>query len=217
MLRIVAVAAVSAAALAVSAPAFAADLPAYEPSPAYAAPAPVSNWSGGYVGAQAGYSWGRANNRNAPNTKPDGGLVGGYAGYDHQFDGSPVVVGVDTDLNYNNNHDRTGRVRNDLNWSGATRGRIGYAMDNVMVYGAAGVAYGEHKVRFRNRSDDKTAVGWTAGGGVEAKVTENVVARGEYRYTDYGTDRFSTGARSVKSDLTDNRVTGGVALKFSAW
>lgn len=217
MLRLVAVAAVSAAALAVSAPAFAADLPAYEPSPAYAAPAPSSNWSGGYIGGQAGYSWGRSTNRNAPNTKPEGGLVGAYAGYDHQFDGSPVVVGVDTDINYNNSKDRAGRVRNDLNWSGATRGRIGYAMDNVMVYGAAGVAYGDQKVRSRGDSDSKTAVGWTAGGGVEAKITENVVARGEYRYSDYGSDRYSTGARSVKSDLTESRVTGGVALKFSAW
>lgn len=214
MLRILAV---SAAALAVSASAaFAADLPAYEPAPAAMAPAP-SNRTGGYVGGQAGYSWGRANNNRVANTRPDGGLVGAYAGYDYQFDGSPVVVGVDTDLNYNANKDSNGRARNDLNWSGATRGKLGYGGDRVMVYGAAGIAYGEHKVRAAGGSDDKTAVGYTVGGGVETMLTENVTARAEYRYNDYGSDRFKTGVGSVKSDLTENRVTGGVALKFNGW
>lgn len=217
MLRILTVAAASAAALAAAFPAAAADLPAYEPAPAYAAPAPQSNWTGAYIGAQAGYGWGRANNKNGfANTKPDGALVGGYAGYDVQVEGSPVVLGVDTDLNYNNAHDRRGRVRNDLNWSGATRGKIGYAMDNVMVYGAAGVAYGEHEVKTRG-GDDKTVVGYTVGGGVESRIAENVTARAEYRYNDYGSDKFSTGAGTIKSSLTENRVTAGVAYKFGGF
>ncbi|PZQ19023.1 MAG: hypothetical protein DI565_01090 [Ancylobacter novellus] len=215
MLRIVSLAA---AAAVFAVPAYAADLPAYEPAPAYAAPAPASNWTGAYIGAQAGYGWGRADNKGGrPNTKPDGAVVGGYAGYDYQFDGSPVVAGVDTDLNYNNAHDRAGRVRNELNWSGATRGKIGYAMDRVMVYGAGGVAYGGVKAKTPRGSDDKTAVGWTAGGGVEALVAENVTARAEYRYTDYGTDRLKTGGAVVKSNLTENRVTAGVAYKFNGF
>lgn len=215
MLRILAV---SAAALAVSASAaFAADLPAYEPAPAYAAPAPASNWTGGYIGGQAGYSWGDANNRRVRNTSPDGGLVGAYAGYDYQFDGSPAVVGVETDLNYNANKDRNGGVRNDLNWSGATRGKLGYGGESVMVYGAAGLAYGGHKVRAAGGSDDKTAVGYTVGGGVETKLADNVTARVDYRYNDYGRDSFRTGAGRVRSDLTENRITGGVALKFNGW
>jgi len=227
MLRNIFIMAASAAAVVAAAPAaLAADLPAYEPAPAYAAPAPVSNWSGAYIGAQAGYGWGHATNKQgAPNTKPDGAIVGGYAGYDHQFDGSPVVVGVETDLNYNTAHDSKanagGRIRNDLNWSGATRARIGYAMDNVMVYGAGGVAYGEHKVKARvgaaSSSDDKTAIGYTVGGGVEAKVADNVTARVDYRYNDYGTDSFKVPGGKVKSDLTENRLTAGVAYKFSSW
>lgn len=215
MLRIVSLAA---AAAVFAAPAFAADLPAYEPAPAYAAPAPASNWTGAYVGAQAGYGWGKATNKNGfANTKPDGAVVGGYAGYDHQFDGSPVVVGIDTDLNYNTAKDTKGRIRNDLQWSGATRGKIGYAMDRVMVYGAGGVAYGGVKARAGGGGTTKTAVGWTAGGGVEALVADNVTARAEYRYNDYGSEKLSTGAGTAKSSLTENRVTAGVAYKFSAW
>ncbi|MFC3694762.1 outer membrane protein [Chenggangzhangella methanolivorans] len=215
MLRIVSLAA---AAVVFAAPAFAADLPAYEPAPAYAAPAPASTWTGGYVGAQAGYGWKRSDNKNGrPNTQPDGAVVGGYAGYDYQFEGSPVVAGVDTDLNYNTGSDRNGRVRNELKWSGATRAKIGYGMDRVMVYGAAGVAYGEVKTKVGPSSDSKTAVGYTVGGGVETMIADNVTARAEYRYNDYGTDKFKAGGGSMKSNLTENRVTAGVAYKFGGW
>ncbi|WP_271168060.1 outer membrane protein [Hansschlegelia plantiphila] len=218
MLRIALLAAVSTAAAAVAAPAFAADLPAYEPAPAYAAPA-ASSWTGGYVGAQAGYGWNHAKNRSGvSNTSPNGAVVGGYAGYDYQFDGSPVVVGIDTDLNYNTASDRNHTGKNELNWSGATRGKLGYAMDRVMVYGAGGVAYGDHKLKVSGAgSDSKTAVGYTVGGGVEALVADNVTVRGEYRYTNYGTDKMKLDGGSVKSDLTENRVTAGVAYKFSGF
>lgn len=208
----------AAAVIVAAAPAYAADLPAYEPAPAAIAPA-QSNWTGGYVGAQAGYGWGRSTNKNGVrNTKPDGALVGGYAGYDYQFDGSPVVVGIDTDLNYNTAHDRKGGARNDLNWSGATRAKIGYAMDRAMVYGAGGVAYGEQKLKVAGAgSDSKTAVGYTVGGGVEALVADNVTARVEYRYTDYGSEKMKLTPASSKSELTENRVTAGVAYKFSGF
>lgn len=195
--------------------AFAADLPAYEPAPAYAAPA-ASNWTGAYIGAQAGYGFGKANNKGARNTKPDGAVVGAYAGYDYQLDNSPVVVGIDTDINYDTAHDRRAGVRNDLNWSGATRGKLGYAMDRVMVYGAAGAAYGGHKIK-AGGSDDKTALGYTVGGGIEAMVADNVTARAEYRYNDYGQDKFRVGGGVGKSELTENRVTAGVAYKFSGY
>lgn len=216
MLRCVLVAAVSAAAVLVAAPAaVAADLPAYEPAPT--AIVSSSNWTGAYVGAQAGYGFGKAKNKGASDTKPDGALVGAYAGYDYQFDGSPVVVGADTDLNFNTNKDRRGGVRNDLQWSGATRGKLGYGMDRVMVYGAAGVAYGGHRIKAGGSGNTDTAVGYTVGGGVEAMVAENVTARAEYRYNDYGKDKIRTGAGSVKSELTENRVTAGLAYKFGGF
>jgi outer membrane immunogenic protein len=224
------VASTAVAAVVLAAPAaFAADLPMYEPAPAYAAPAPASSpWTGGYVGAQAGYSWGHAHNKSgAPKTHPDGPTVGAYAGYNVQFDNSPVVVGVDTDINYDtadakrNFAGGTARIKNEQTWSGATRGKIGYAMDRVMVYGAGGVAYAGEKVSARvgpaSGSDSKTAVGWTAGGGVEALVSENLTARVDYRYNDYGTEKFKVGGGTVKSDLTENRVTAGVAYKFSGF
>ncbi|GLK78714.1 outer membrane protein [Methylopila turkensis] len=209
-----------------AAPALAADLPYETPAGEYAAPASGFTWSGAYVGAQAGYGWAKANNRQGRDTKPSGAIVGGYAGYNHQFDASPVVVGVETDVNYNDGSDRkvtaATRIRNEQQWSGATRAKVGYAYDRYLAYGAAGVAYSGQKVSGRvgadRGSDDKTAVGYTVGAGVEGAVTDNVTARLEYRYTDYGTDKYRIGGSREKTDVTENRVMGGVAYKFgSAW
>lgn len=214
MLRIVVSAAVSVAALAaVAGSAAAADLPMYEPAPASVAPSMPSTWTGAQVGAQIGYGWGKSKNRPGADTKPEGGLVGAYAGYNYQFDNSPVVIGADTDINYNNADDRRRGVRNDLNWSGATRGKVGYAFGNAMVYGAAGAAYGGLKVRQNGVADSKTSLGYTVGGGLETMLTENVTARAEYRYNDYGKEKVN----GTRTEMTENRVTGGVAYKFSGW
>ncbi|MET2825805.1 outer membrane protein [Mesorhizobium shangrilense] len=63
-------------------------------------------WSGGYIGAQAGYAWGdaRVGQTFAPDSfdnygwgySPSGVFGGLYAGFNHQFD-SGLVLGVEGD------------------------------------------------------------------------------------------------------------------------
>ncbi|PZQ18051.1 MAG: hypothetical protein DI565_04895 [Ancylobacter novellus] len=206
---------VSAAALAVAtvaaAPAFAADLPAYEPAPAVAAPVPSFTWTGPYLGVQAGYVWGDTNIRGL---KPKGFTLGGYLGYNYQMEGSPVVVGLETDFNWSDVDDRAGGGKLDQRWNGATRARIGYAFDRFLVYGAAGVAYADTRVRAGGFKDSKTNVGWTVGGGAEYALADNFSTRVEYRYTDYGKDSYSLGGARGKIDQNDHRVMAGVAYKF---
>ncbi|WP_020184989.1 outer membrane protein [Methylopila sp. 73B] len=203
--------AVSAAALsALATGAFAADLPAYEPAPSIAVPS--FTWTGAYVGVQAGYGFGDSNGRGID---PDGFLVGAYAGYNYQFDNSPLVIGVETDFNYADVDDSRFGVKLSYDWAGATRARIGYAFDRFLVYGAAGVAYADREVKVSGvGKNSKTAVGWTAGGGVEFAATDNVVARAEYRYTDYGRDTFRIAGESARVDSDEHRVMVGVAYKF---
>ncbi|HEY0293551.1 MAG TPA: outer membrane protein [Hansschlegelia sp.] len=201
----------------------AADLPAYEPAPA--APVPSFSWTGAYAGVQAGYDWFDADNKVngfSPQSKPDGFTVGGYVGYNQQLNGSPLVLGIETDINYSGADSSRGfgagsSVRNKIDFTGAVRGRIGYAFDRFLIYGAGGLAYADHDVKARGGgSDDTIAVGWTIGGGVEAALGDNVSARVEYRYSDFGTDSFSVAGSRVKSDVTDNRVLLGVGYKFSS-
>lgn len=205
----------SAAALSLAVPAAqAADLPAYEPAPAVAA-VPSFTWSGPYIGVQAGYAWGRASNM-----KNDGAMVGGYLGYNVQLDNSPIVFGVETDLNYSDADGKKSRrgFRTTLNsdYNGAVRGRVGYAFGRFLVYGAGGFAYADREFKRFGDSDSKTAYGYTVGGGVEAAVTENVALRADYRYTDYGKDSFRVGGTTYKSSATEHRVMGGVAVKFNS-
>ncbi|WP_375652652.1 MULTISPECIES: outer membrane protein, partial [unclassified Bartonella] len=110
-------------------------------------------------------------------------------------------------------------------WAGATRVRIGFAAaDRIMPYVAGGVAYtqleaahGEVKVgdkTFVSGSSDETAtmVGFTIGGGLDFAVTDNVLLRAEYRYSDYGKKKFFAKEKEYNFRTNDFRV--GVAYKF---
>ena len=63
-------------------------------------------------------------------------------------------------------------------------------------------------------SDRNTALGWTAGAGVDVKLSQNVFVRGEYRYTDYQDKSFTTAQGTRDVDSTDNRVQFGIGMKF---
>ncbi|MFC7052941.1 outer membrane protein [Hansschlegelia quercus] len=199
----------SAAILTFSTAAFAADLPAYEPAPAAVAPLASFTWTGAYLGAHAGYAWG---DTNIGRVKPKGALVGAFAGYNYQLDGSPVVIGIDTDFNYADIDDSAGGVKVRDKWNGATRARVGYAFDRFLAYGAGGIAYADRKVRVGGvGTDTKWDAGWTVGGGAEYAATDNVFVRAEYRYTDYGHRNFE-GVSHVSD--TEHRVMAGVGYKF---
>jgi outer membrane immunogenic protein len=88
------------------------------------------------------------------------------------------------------------------------RGRLGYAFDRVLVYGTGGFAYGSEDTYLNaaplltfSRSADLT--GWTAGGGVEYAVTNNVSVKTEYLYFEF--DRNNIAA--IDPTTIDNKVT----------
>ncbi|QEE11584.1 porin family protein [Bartonella krasnovii] len=113
-------------------------------------------------------------------------------------------------------------------WSGATRVRVGFAaVDRIMPYVAGGIAYtqlqwvdflkaetaGGTEVASAKLSDhSKTFVGFTIGGGVDFAMTDNVLLRAEYRYSDYGKKAFKKDGDKVAYRTNDFRV--GVAYKF---
>ncbi|WP_273720103.1 MULTISPECIES: outer membrane protein [unclassified Bartonella] len=113
-------------------------------------------------------------------------------------------------------------------WAGATRVRIGFAAERIMPYVAGGIAYtqlqdiasisitkkGSGKViGSGNFSDEtKTMVGYTLGAGVDFAMTNNVIVRAEYRYSDFGKKKFSNDEYETSYKTNDFRV--GVAYKF---
>lgn len=219
--------------LSTSAVALAADAVVYEPVPAAAVVPTGFVWTGGYVGLQAGYAWGKGHYASAVDdssfdVKPDGFIGGVYAGYNYQAPNN-FVFGIDGDVTYANAKDTftltddgdTASFKQDLRWSGAVRGRVGYAADRFMPYVAGGVAFGGVRTTFSDEDGstvigDKTHVGWTVGAGVEYAFTDNVIGRVEYRYTDFGKKDYPEGADndafSAKLRTHDLRV--GVGFKF---
>ncbi|ORE91459.1 outer membrane protein [Aurantimonas sp. 22II-16-19i] len=186
------------------------------PSPE--APSSIYVWSGPYAGAFVGYNFSRF--RNAPDVSFDGdGAVGGvYAGYN--FESGPIVYGVEADFG-GSGVDGTGfspalggDVGGDQNIFGSLRGRVGYQADPFLVFATGGVAASRNELTSGGDSDAQTSVGFTVGAGVEAKITDDVAGRLEYRYSKFGSETYDLGNTSVSSGFDEHSIRAGVALKF---
>jgi outer membrane immunogenic protein len=144
----------------------AADMPVK--APVYKAPviAPLYNWTGFYVGLNAGGSWGHQTNDLI--TVPGGVTVfsnsdhlngfigGGQLGYNWQKD--HWVFGLEADFQGSSqkgdgsffvpsaflaaNFPTSISYSDKLNWFGTVRGRVGYAFDRWLPYLTGGWAYG---------------------------------------------------------------------------
>jgi len=189
----------------------AADIPqeTYTPTPDVTYnPEPAFSWAGFYAGGALGYGWGDGEVE-GDSLDADGISAGLFTGYN--FEVMPnVILGLEGDVTYKDFDESSNgnSIKND--WNGTVRGRVGYAFDRFMIYGTGGLAVGNVEVDGPNGSGDDTRTGWTAGAGVEAALTDNVIGRLEYRYTDLGDD--SIGGNDV--DFTSNEVLVGVGFKF---
>jgi len=226
-------------ALGAAAPAFGADLAArhqmYTKAPQ--AVAAIYDWSGFYIGANAG--WGNSHNSwdfagVAPEGSHDanGGTVGGQIGYRWQM--GQIVFGVEGQGNWADfkgsnvslqfpafaNQTRTDAF-------GLITGQIGYAFNNVLLYvnGGAAVTGNNYRVfapsgaLFATGGDD-TRWGGAIGAGVEFGFTPNWSVGVQYdhlfmqdatiAFTTPG--GFATGSDRIRQDV--DLVTARINYKF---
>lgn len=176
--------------------------PPYAPAPEYN---PAFSWTGPYAGLLAGYGWA---NFNDGGTTGAGWLAGGYVGYNVQGP-SNWVYGLEADAMWsgiagsNLNSDR-------INYLATLRPRIGYAFGDFLLYGTGGLAVGGVTTN-NGGAASATHVGWTAGAGIEAALTSNLVGRVEYNYVDLGSKTYSNG---VTAAPTASIVKAGIGFKF---
>jgi outer membrane immunogenic protein len=194
----------------------AADIPRRVVERPVAAPVPyvaAYNWTGFYVGLNAGWGWGADSNG-------DGGLVGGTLGYNWQM--NQVVFSVETDLAWSGieGSRRCGGLHCEANidWFGTARGRIGLAMDRFMPYIAGGLAYGDVSARVKGHPEvSDTQAGWTLGAGVEFAFAAPWTAKLEYLYVDLGDVGCGKGcgvAGAGNVDLNAHIVRAGINYRF---
>ncbi len=199
------------------------------------------DWSGIYLGVSGGaHSYtSTVENGNAedyeyvyPGDSVDAtaqGFIGGIgAGYNVDMNG--IVLGVEGDFSALSGEANSpvydAYVVNDssLNWLGTLRSRVGMAFDNLLVYGTAGLAYGQTETKVCDDECgyygyDKTEwkAGWVAGLGAEYALTEAVSVKAEGLYYDLG----SRNEHDTVSDYTDYKESNtgliarmGVNFKF---
>jgi outer membrane immunogenic protein len=127
-------------------------------------------------------------------------------------------------------------------WLLTSRGRLGWAVSNVLLYATGGLALTDLKVTssFKDNlapgafvpgasmsaSDTEVKAGWTIGGGVEWALGGNWTVRGEYLYLDFGSASASgvitnasfpggTNPIAVSEDLTSHIARAGVNYRFN--
>jgi outer membrane immunogenic protein len=171
----------------------AADLPYGSRGPyTVAQPLNMYSWAGPYLGGNIGWNWGSVDSNP---TKPSGFVGGAQAGYNWQT--GPWVFGIEGDLQGNGASDTFAPWKFSNPWFGTVRGRAGYAINNILLYGTAGLAFGELSGQTFGLSENHTNLGWTVGLGAEVGLAQNWSAKVEYLYVDLNDSNFTiTGAQN---------------------
>ncbi len=166
------------------------------------------SWAGPYLGGTLGYEWGEVS-RNP--TKPSGFVGGVTAGYNWQLN-SPWVFGIEGDIQATGADDTFAPWKFSNPWFGTVRGRAGYAFSNILVYGTAGLAFGELRGQTFGLTETHTNAGWTAGLGAEVGFAPHWSAKIEYLYVDLSDSAFAI--TGVSNGYRSNMIRAGVNYHF---
>ncbi len=204
---------------------------------AYAAPpGPAYNWTGFYIGLNAGWGWGKAQETTtnsglgfafADSTHPNGLIGGVQFGYNWQV-ASPWIVGFEADIQASgqnasstpiNQSATLGNIvifalvsdsnsHNDaLNWFGTVRGRLGYAVwPGTMVYGTGGFAYGRVGTSVSNTGTSQLCFLGVCGPPISTTATLNGAA----------TEPGWTGGGGIEGAVPNSRVTWKIEYLYIA-
>lgn len=226
--------------------------------PAHAQTMP--SWQGMYGGVQGGYGFSAADDAkttgqaaiNVTNVNSgarpgsvevdaEGFLGGIQVGQNWQRD--RFVYGFETDIAYTdideskNQTGSTGLANNykqELDYLGTLRGRVGYAYDRVLVFGTGGLAYGgvDNEATFFGPAGQEQfkggesgfEVGYTLGAGAEVMLTEMVSLKSEYLYYDLGDNKADVAVipgsggggtgYDTKFDNSGHIIRAGLNYKF---
>lgn len=172
------------------------------------------NWAGGYAGAYLGGAKNKFKSAGKKGAKRGyEPKFGAYAGVNFQNDA--VVYGLEGDAGYNKARRNDSGLVSKGGFDGSIRGRVGYDMGAFMPYVTAGVAGTQTRYRNGAESRNNFRIGWTAGAGVEAKLTDNIVTRVEYRYSDFGKkDIAVSGVNMPGTKLKSQDIRVGIGYKF---
>lgn len=175
-----------------------------------------------------------------------GGVEGGY-----NWQNGPAVYGIELDFESFKGASRTSSVPSNgtagppagspitigssvsADWLFTSRARIGYAFNDILIYGTGGLAltrlgasytYSDASGGAGTWNTGQNRVGWTAGGGVEWAFSKAWSVKAEYLYVKFNSITASGtifgpafgyhNAISTSADLTAQIARAGVNYKF---
>lgn len=179
----------------------------------YVPPAPMFNWSGFYLGAHVGGTWGTTeseiNSISVPGlfalagfTLPvssqsfNGFVGGGQIGWNWQS--GIVVFGVEGELSATNAKGTAPCLlvlscKTEQNWLATAAGRLGLADGRDLYYVKGGAAWSHNTYSANlnllaglNTEVSDNRWGWLVGAGIEHAFAGGLSAKLEYEYADYG-------------------------------
>ena len=193
------------------------------------------DWTGFYIGGNIGYAFG-GNDKVGVDEELGGAhtffgkpgdlhLKGIYGGPEigYNIQAGQVVFGAEGDFEFSgiNDSDSGSASQDDrvldahskdhIDWFSTIRGRLGYAFDNLLLYGTGGLAIGQINYKVNGTFDDGsnfqihdnyTKLGWTAGAGLEWGFDEHWSAKAEYKYVNFGRKDSSAYLHAPDGDVT---------------
>ena len=204
------------------------------------APSPIVDWTGIYLGLNAGYSFGGSDWTDSVTGGSTGSFgtsgfaFGGALGANYQI--GSLVLGVEADSDWANASGFGTFTATSLcaggclttdSWLATARGRVGYAFDRFFAYGTAGAAFGDVRANFSNDPiSSATKTGWAAGAGVEVALDRHWSAKAEYLFVDLGSGSCTTDCAiasaggpptipNVAVKFDESIVCGGVNYRFN--
>jgi iron complex outermembrane recepter protein len=201
---------------------------------------PVINWTGLYLGVNAGFTFGGSEWTDSVTGSSSGSfgtsgfVFGGTLGANYQVGSLVFGVEADGDLTDASGYGTftatslcAGGCLTNNTWLSTVRGRLGYAFDRFLVYGTAGAAFGNVKANSSNDPvSSTTKAGWTVGAGVEVGFARNWSAKAEYLFVDLANGSCTTDCAiadangpplipNVAVKFNESIVRGGINYRFS--
>lgn len=228
--------------------------------PAEAPLSSVYDWTGFYVGAHFGYSAGASNwaaTEGGASTPSLMGTLNFYSPFDafkgtgsytsglqggYSFMISPrVLLGIEADETFPNTISATqtfstasgglASYGETVLHSGSVRARLGYTINNWLLYGTGGFAWSYNqrtRIQLVGSSTGTGALpdtaenhsfwrlGWTAGAGIEVPIATSWTARIEYMLAEFGRHSvsFPVGGQKFDADYTSHTVRAGLNYRL---
>lgn len=219
----------SVALIALTSAASAADLAARPYTKAAPIVSPAYNWTGFYAGVHGGYGWsdevtvGITGVGTVTGSTSDikGGFGGGQIGYNWQLAPS-WVWGIEADaagasIKYGFDDGAGDSIESKIRAFGSVTGRIGYSVDNLLIYGKGGWGWADNRISgtvagVGTASDTQFHSGWTVGGGLEWGFAPAWSAKVEYQYYDFGHETYFN---AVEFGEKIHTIKGGINYHFN--